>query len=77
MNCPFCHKNQAQVIDSRSYPDRVRRRRKCLQCGERWSTIEHRQDVFTTARNQIRSSLEPELKKIEESLWRIAELMGE
>lgn len=55
MNCPFCHKNQAQVIDSRSYPDRVRRRRECLSCGARWSTTEIYCDILTEIASLRRS----------------------
>lgn len=40
MTCPKCG-NKAIVIDSRAYETgEVRRRRKCLRCGFRFSTLE-------------------------------------
>ena len=41
MNCPFCDSPETRVTDSR--PDTeagIRRRRECLACGQRFSTIE-------------------------------------
>lgn len=50
MNCPHCGKDQASVIDSR--PNRKRqtiyRRRECLACGFRWSTVEISADYMRT-----------------------------
>ena len=40
MNCPKCGSNQLLVIDSRQTEDYCRRRRKCLSCGNRFSSIE-------------------------------------
>lgn len=42
MHCPFCHKEETKVIDSRLVADgyQVRRRRECLDCGERFTTFE-------------------------------------
>jgi len=42
MRCPFCNAQDTKVIDSRlaSEGDQVRRRRECLQCGERFTTYE-------------------------------------
>ena len=42
MNCPKCNSNNDAVIDSRSSGkgERVYRRRKCISCGARWSTLE-------------------------------------
>jgi transcriptional repressor NrdR len=41
MQCPYCHKEDAdEVADTRTFPDRVRRRRKCCACEKRWTTIE-------------------------------------
>lgn len=41
MNCPKCKSSQIDVIDSREKPDNTRyRRRACLGCGFRFSTIE-------------------------------------
>ncbi|HVJ84045.1 MAG TPA: transcriptional regulator NrdR [Caulifigura sp.] len=41
MLCPFCRQGETKVIDSRGSEDFViRRRRKCLKCGRRFTTYE-------------------------------------
>ena len=39
IDCPRCE-GSAEVIDSRRTGNSVRRRRSCLSCGHRWSTVE-------------------------------------
>jgi transcriptional repressor NrdR len=43
LNCPFCGHIDSKVIDSRDVNDGIRRRRQCLQCGERFTTYERLQ----------------------------------
>ena len=43
MNCPFCGHLDSKVIDSRDVNDGIRRRRQCLQCGQRFTTYERLQ----------------------------------
>jgi transcriptional repressor NrdR len=40
MNCPFCGTDDTKVTDSRPDQDGIRRRRECLACGRRFSTLE-------------------------------------
>ena len=40
MNCPFCGEDNTRVTDSRPDQDGIRRRRECLACGRRFTTIE-------------------------------------
>lgn len=42
MHCPFCKAPDTRVIDSRlgGDGDQVRRRRECVECGERFTTYE-------------------------------------
>ena len=42
MHCPFCSFQDTKVIDSRLVTDggQVRRRRECMECGERFTTFE-------------------------------------
>jgi len=42
MRCPFCNATETKVIDSRlaNEGDMVRRRRECVNCGERFTTFE-------------------------------------
>ena len=42
MHCPFCNFSDTKVIDSRLTVDnsQVKRRRECVSCENRWSTLE-------------------------------------
>lgn len=41
MHCPFCQYEKSKVVDTtKDAPGGIRRRRECLQCGERFSTLE-------------------------------------
>lgn len=40
MRCPFCHYRDSKVTDSRANDDGIRRRRQCIACGERFTTVE-------------------------------------
>ncbi len=42
MKCPFCGYEESKVVDSRSTDDgnRIRRRRECLKCAQRFTTYE-------------------------------------
>lgn len=42
MRCPFCGAQDTKVVDSRLYGDgdQVRRRRRCIVCGDRFTTYE-------------------------------------
>lgn len=42
VHCPFCGNTETKVIDSRlvAEGDQIRRRRECLECGERFTTFE-------------------------------------
>jgi len=40
MKCQKCKKGRTVVIDSRTSGNSIRRRRKCLKCGHRFSTFE-------------------------------------
>ena len=42
MKCPFCGKNDNQVLESREVDEKtsIRRRRECAKCGKRFTTYE-------------------------------------
>jgi transcriptional repressor NrdR len=41
MHCPFCQNEKSRVVDTnKDAPGGIRRRRECLKCGERFSTLE-------------------------------------
>lgn len=43
MTCPFCGNTDTKVIDSRESGEGIRRRRECIRCGLRSTTMEHLQ----------------------------------
>lgn len=40
MMCPYCQKEFSSVIDSRKHEGHTVRRRECMECKNRFSTIE-------------------------------------
>ena len=40
MRCPYCSHAETRVVDSRQVSGSIRRRRQCLDCGERFTTYE-------------------------------------
>jgi transcriptional repressor NrdR len=50
MKCPYCHFDDTQVTDSRITESgaAVKRRRKCLQCGRRFTTYERIERIGLT-----------------------------
>ena len=40
MRCPHCQFRDSKVTDSRATDDGIRRRRECISCGERFTTLE-------------------------------------
>ena len=54
MHCPFCRFEETKVIDSRlaGEGEQVRRRRECLQCGERFTTFESAELVMPRVVNE-------------------------
>ncbi len=51
MHCPFCNHYDSKVLDSRVVADglTIRRRRECIKCGFRFSTIEESEILDLTA----------------------------
>lgn len=40
MNCPNCNSDKSAVKNSRADDHMIRRRRVCVVCGRRWTTLE-------------------------------------
>lgn len=40
MRCPACHQHASKVVDSRRQSQHITRRRECLKCQHRWTTLE-------------------------------------
>lgn len=49
MRCPMCGCDNITTVDSRSDNDSVTRRKKCLECNYRWTTIEIDRDQWHSA----------------------------
>ena len=50
MRCPYCHREDTQVTDSRLSADgqAVKRRRRCKHCGKRFTTYERVERIGLT-----------------------------
>lgn len=55
MTCPVCG-GQLIVIDSRPTEDSIHRRRKCVECGYRFSTIEVDADLYASEMDAVKRS---------------------
>ena len=60
VKCPFCGAVESKVIDSRVVAVGVRRRRKCLRCGARFTTYERVQphSIFVVKKDQRREEFD-------------------
>jgi transcriptional repressor NrdR len=54
VRCPYCRETDDKVVDSRLADEgaAVRRRRECLACGRRFTTLERALDVSLTVRKR-------------------------
>ena len=55
--CPSCQSHRHSVIDSRPRENTTMRRRKCKQCGERFSTFEFSEADVPSMTRQPRDAL--------------------
>ena len=76
MHCPFCGHSETKVIDSRLAGEgrQIRRRRECLECGDRFTTFETAELLLPTVvkgdrsrepfdENKLRSGMQKALEK--------------
>lgn len=68
MKCPICG-GDTTVIDSRPKVDSVGRRRKCLKCSYRFSTLEIEAERYTT-----KKKIDTELENFKRVLYAALEL---
>lgn len=66
MNCPKCKSERISVIDSRPATDLVRRRRKCDDCGARFSTVEIDADFYEVKIKKLQTESAPLDKRVAE-----------
>lgn len=73
MNCPKCGNDQLNsCIDSRPKGSTIYRRRKCLDCGNRWSTFEISFDEY----NELKE-MEANLAAVQKHIAVISDLITE
>ena len=76
MRCPFCQSDNDKVVDSRSAEDGIliRRRRHCLHCDKRFSTLERvvEMDIRVVKKDGAREPFRPEKIKLglERACWK-------
>ena len=60
MRCPFCGSGDSRVIDTRDVGDRIRRRRECQACDQRYTTYEQvaRVNLFVVKRDDRREAFD-------------------
>jgi|SRR3989339_752689 len=66
MDCLYCSGTKSRVMDKRSSPNGIRRRRECLKCGKRYTTYEKtaRDDLWIIKKDGSRERFDIEkLKK--------------
>ncbi|MDP4120943.1 MAG: transcriptional regulator NrdR [Bacillota bacterium] len=75
MKCPFCNFKESKVIDSRPADDgeRIRRRRECLNCTERFTTYEIIETVPIIVVKRDKSREVFDRSKLERGLLRACE----
>ena len=74
MKCPQCQATKSEVTDSRPNRAGLRRRRKCVACGHRWTTYEmtiaERAPRIALPNQQLVRQLEPILAQMAATLRR-------
>jgi transcriptional repressor NrdR len=75
MNCPYCNHNETKVTDSRESKDgnSIKRRRECLNCGKRFTTLEKIQKLDLEVEKSNGEVEEFRLSKIKSSLLKAAQ----
>ena len=77
MDCPKCY-GGTKVADSQPQVDSVTRRRRCLSCGYRFSTIEIDIDLYNRMsppdREALRAAVDSHLLALKHSLYQIYKL---
>jgi transcriptional regulator NrdR family protein len=56
-SCPECGHHEVDCIDSRPYSKYRRRRKKCVSCSHKFSTVEVRADDYNAIVARIRAEL--------------------
>lgn len=75
MRCPFCNTSDTKVTDSRLTPEgnKIRRRRECQHCGERFTTFEMAEISIPTIIKQNNDRESYSCEKLRRGLLRACE----
>lgn len=70
MKCPFCGSSDSRVVDTRDVRDRIRRRRECKDCDQRFTTYEQvaRVNLLVIKRDGRREPFDRQ--KLFEGIWK-------
>ncbi|MEA3408340.1 MAG: transcriptional regulator NrdR [Chloroflexota bacterium] len=70
MKCPFCGSSDSRVVDTRDVGDRIRRRRECKDCGQRFTTYEQvaKVNLLVVKRDGRREPFDRQ--KLFEGMWK-------
>ncbi|MFP3896304.1 MAG: transcriptional regulator NrdR [Anaerolineales bacterium] len=70
MKCPFCGSSDSRVVDTRDIRDRIRRRRECKDCGQRFTTYEQiaKVNLLVVKRDGRREPFDRQ--KLVEGIWK-------
>lgn len=63
MNCPHCG-GETHVVDSRPNEDSTRRRRECVECKHRFSTVEIDADYYETLKPIDKNAVQKAVQQI-------------
>ena len=86
MKCIYCDEGDTKVVDTRESDARVRRRRECKECGERFTTYEEVEsleikveksdgEIESFDEDKIRSGLEKAVEKTPVSEQEVEEII--
>lgn len=75
MQCPRCSSSKSKVVDSRTSKDNrtIKRRRECLDCNHRFTTVESVMGEDLPVRKRDGSSQEFDREKIKNSILKAVE----
>ena len=72
MKCPRCNAMGLAAADSRPYQGTIRRRRKCLNCGYRFTTFEIREEDYRKMKD-TEAELADVLSYLEDFMAKVSE----
>lgn len=72
MKCTYCESEDTKVVDSRESEGSIRRRRECIECGERFTTYESPESLDATVIKEDGERQEFSEEKVREGVEKAA-----